>query len=634
MADRALGQASDAPATRQYNAAAELQNRGQFDAAAQEWAKFIDTYRNDARVDVAFHHLGVCYLKAGKLDLARQCFEILVKHRPNSELIDSAYYCLGSTYFRLGRDGKPGAYAAAANAFRTVIDEYPRSKYVADALFNCGESFYHQGKRSQAVAMYERLVAEFPRHDLAASAQYALGVSLEELSRYDEAGKSYDAFLEKYPKNRLAAEVTVRRGETLLAQGQFEAAAKRFATAAGVPGFALADHATVRQAEAMVRLKKYAEAAALYDSVRAKWPKSKLVGVAGLAGGKCHYLAGNYAAARRSLEAAAAAGGDAAPEAAHWLVRTILKQGKPADAAATAAKLLARFGDDPQVIQLMMDRADAVYDTPNRRAESIALYAALASKYPNDAVAPRALYMAGFAALGTGDNSAALKHSVGFLTAYPNNDLAADAAYVAAESRLQLGQYAAADKGFADLVAKHPDHPDIEMWRVRRVLSRYLQKKYAQAIQLVDSLVAGDLHTPGAIAEAQYLAARKPGGIEPVARGGSDVGAIAGYGAAMAAGRRNPAAIGPGVRRDARHREGQARAGAIDSRFAPQPRAGSRPLPACRVGLRCGRLCRRGRRVPASDRQPAAEPLGRAGPLRAGLGQAQPERLCRGREVF
>ncbi len=195
--------------------------------------------------------------------------------------------------------------------------------------------------------MYAQLLAKFPGDRLAADALYALGVSQEELKQQAEAGKSYDLFLEKYPQNPLADEVTVRRGETLFALGQFEQAAERFAAAAAKPEFALADHATVRQAAALAQLKKYAEAAALYASVATKWPQSKLVAAATLAGGKCYYLAGNFAAAHKLLDRALAAGGQSSGEAAHWLVRSLLKEGKPAEAAAEAEKLLAEAGRRP-----------------------------------------------------------------------------------------------------------------------------------------------------------------------------------------------------------------------------------------------------------------------------------------------
>jgi len=502
--EKAFCQEKTEAGTRQYNAAVQLQNRGVYELAAAEWVKFINTYKTDPRCDKAFHYLGVCYLKANQLDLARQCFETAVKSYPNSTLLDATYYCLGSTLYNQAQAGKPELYDAAAAAFDTVATKYPNSKYFAQSLFNRGECFYRSNKKQEAAAMYALLLTKNPGDKLAVEALYALGVAQEELGQHAEAGKSYDQFLQKYPQNPLVDEVTVRRGETLFSQGQYEQASLRFAAAAVKPGCALADHATVRQAASLVQLKKYPEAAALYASVAIKWPQSKLLGAANLAAGKCYYLAANFADAHKTLEPVLAAGGESAGEAAHWLVRSAIKEGKPAEAAASAEKILSKLGDGSQAAQLMLDRADAVYEIPERRGETPALYAAMAAKYPQDASAPQALYMAGFAAMGQKDYPTAIRHAKAFLAAYPGSELVPDVTYVAAESNLQTSQFAEADKGFATLLQKYPNHADAETWKVRRVLALYLQKKYADVIAMFEPLLAG-LRLPDALAEAQYL---------------------------------------------------------------------------------------------------------------------------------
>ena len=66
-------------ATQQYTAALALQNREAYAQAAELWAKFIDAHNSDPRCDRAFQYLGVCYLKTNRLELARQCFEIVIK---------------------------------------------------------------------------------------------------------------------------------------------------------------------------------------------------------------------------------------------------------------------------------------------------------------------------------------------------------------------------------------------------------------------------------------------------------------------------------------------------------------------------------------------------------------------------
>ena len=449
LAGELSAQEKSAAATRQYNAAVALQNRGAFDLAADEWAKFIAAYQTDPRLDCAQHYLGVCYLKTNKLDLAQQCFETVIKNYPKCELLDAAHLNLGVARYGLAQGGKAEMYDAAADAFNNVVAKFPQSKHVAKALFYRGESFYHRGKKAEAAEMYAQLAAKFPNDPLLADALYALGVTQEELGRQAEAGKTYDQFLLAFPQSPLAAEVTMRRAETLFAQGQFEPAAQRFAVAAAAKDFALADQATSRQAAALAQLKKYAEAAALYASVTKKWPQSKLMAASNLAGGKCGYLAGNFAEARRMLELASASGGESTGEAAHWLARCLLKEGRPVDAIAVVEKLLPKLNDGPQKAQLLLDQADAIYEIAERRSESAALYAALAAKYPKDAVGPQALYMAAFAALGKGDFEAALRHASAFTAAYPDHELLPDVAYLAAESELQLGRYAEADKQFA-----------------------------------------------------------------------------------------------------------------------------------------------------------------------------------------
>ncbi len=284
LAGSASGQETTASATQQYSAALTRQNRGDYRQAAEQWAKFIDAHNTDPRCDRAFHYLGVCYLKTNKLDLARQCFEIVVKHYPKFDLLDATYYGLGSTLYNLGQSGKAELYGAAAEAFGTVITKYPHSALVSQALFHRGECFYHDGKKQKALETYTQLLAKFPGDKLAVDALYALGVSQEELGQSTDAGKSYARFQEKYRQNPLAAEVTLRRAALLMQD------------------------------------RKYAEAAALYALVSANWPRSKLSAVANLTGGRCYYLAGNFAAAQKLLAAAAPADGPTFGEAAHWLV--------------------------------------------------------------------------------------------------------------------------------------------------------------------------------------------------------------------------------------------------------------------------------------------------------------------------
>jgi TolA-binding protein len=490
------------PATRQFTAATALESRQEYAKAAQAWVKFIDTYRTDPRLDRAFHALGVCYLKSHQLRPAMESFQIVLDHFPTSELVEPAWLNLGLSQYARGQSGEQAMYAQAIATLSALVSKYPRSNTLPQAIFCLGECYYAQGRKQEAARMYAQVVDNYPHHDLTATAMYDLGVAQQELEQQEAAGKTFDAFVERFPRDPLVAEVHLRRGEGLFSSGQYEAAAKHFA-AAVVPSFNLADRALARQAVALAKSKQLVEAGAVYEALIARFPRSPYVAMAGLSGGKCYFQAGELAKARTLLERAlddpALAG-----EAAHWLSRVLLKQHRPTEALAAVEKILAKKDRLAIRTQLLMDRADALDEIPERRGEAIAAYAELAAKYPRDPQAPQALHMAAYTALARGDYAAAKNYAEDFWHRFPDHAFAADALYVAAESALQLGQLADAQSRFERLLQKYPGHGDAPAWKVRRGLAIYLAKHYAQTVAFLEPLLP-DIRNLELLAEAQYL---------------------------------------------------------------------------------------------------------------------------------
>ena len=507
--DRSASAADDAKprseaAPRQFAAAAALQNREQFELAADEWAKFLATYPQDPRGDRAQHYLGICRLKNKQYAEALDAFNKVIANYPKFELLSSTYLHLGLTQYNLALAGQKELYPKAAETLAALAAKYPQGKELPQALYYQGEALYAQGQKAEAAKLYSQLVQKFPQDPLLPSALYALGVAQDELGQPALAGATYDAYLKQFAKQPLAAEVTLRRGETLVAQGQFEVAEKWFASVAGRQGFALADLALLRQADCLAELRKHAEAAALYAALPQKFPQSQYLAKANLAAGKCAYLAGRPAEARETLAKVLAAGGATAAEAAHWLARSLLKEGQPGEALKTIDGILPQAGASPFAVQLAMDKADALYDLPERRKESIPLYAALAQQHPQDPAAPEALYMAAFASLGAGDHASASNYAAQFLKQFADKPLAPDVLYVAAECDLQLKKYADAGKRYDELLQKYPQRPDAEVWKVRRGLALSLGKQPAEAIAALEAALPS-LKSKASLAEAHYL---------------------------------------------------------------------------------------------------------------------------------
>jgi TolA-binding protein len=500
----AAGQTDNPAADRQFAAAGKLQNLESYDLAAEAWAKFLEEYPADPRSGEAQHHLGVCYYQNAQLEQARIAFRKVVDSYPKFNLIELSYLYLGLTEFSIAQAGQVEMYEAASKTLQTLYDNYPKGSYRPDALYYRGESAYLLNKREDALKLHAAFLEQFPDHRLAPEALYALGVTQEELGQTAAAAASFDRFLAKFPRHPSATEVIMRRGQTLMATGQFGEAAARFAAAAATPGFELADVALFRHAEALWRMKQYARAADLYESVRTKYPSSRHAAEAELAGGKCRYLAGDFARARSALSRVLEADGPQRAEAAHWTARSLLKEGQAAEALAVIEKALPEGPESPFAVDLMMDRADAVYEIAGRRQEAIGLYAKLAAEHPADPLAGEALYMAGFASLEEGRYQQALDHAETFLKAFPNHALTVEVTNVAAESNLQLRNLPAAEALYDRLLESYPDHADVEVWLQRRALAIHLGKGPGETIAALEPAMAR-IRNPDLLAEAHYL---------------------------------------------------------------------------------------------------------------------------------
>lgn len=470
-----------------YGDAANFQNNGAFDLAAEEWTKFLKKFPNDPLAAKARHYSGVCNLQLKEYKKAADAFAAVIKDHPNFDQLQDAYLNLGWCQYSLAGTDNNGQYAAAAKTFSQMLAKYPQGKYTDQALFFLAESEYHQGKKKEAATSYQKLLDSFANSSLRSDAAYALGVTQEELGKYAEAGKAYDLFLTEFADSDLADEVNMRKAETVLQAGDFKTAEQMFAKVAGIEGFTLVDHALYRQAYCLAEMGKFAEAGALYGKIANDFPNSSNAVESAMSAGRCYYRGEQFDEAAKWLTKVADGGDAAAPEAAHWLCRIHLRNGQPEKVGDLVAKVLPKAGDSPYEVNLRMDQADALYEIPESKPQTVDLYLGIATENPDHELAPQALYNAAFAALELKQYKEGIAHADAFLAKYSEDALAPDVQYVSAECTLLSNQYAEAEAKYRALIDANPKHAESGKWKIRHALSLYLQKDY-QAV--VDALAA------------------------------------------------------------------------------------------------------------------------------------------------
>jgi cellulose synthase operon protein C len=502
-AQQAKTEGSSGEAVLAYREAANFQNNGAFEVAAEEWQKFLKEYRKDPLAAKAQHYLGVCQLQLKQHEKAIASFETVLKNDPTFELAEEASFDLATCQYALAAGGQKEMYSQAAKSFTALLEKFPAGKYREDALFYQGESLYAQGKKTEAVTAYERLVAQFALSKRRADTLYALGVAQEELGNHAAAGKTYDALLREFPGAALVHEVRLRKAETMLQSGDIPGAERLFASASATKDFPAADHALSRQAYCLAKLDRFAEAAAAYAKLASNYPQSSYAADASISAGRCYYRANATQAARQWLEEALARRDMHSAEAAHWLCRLFIRAGETRAAAELAEREIGN-AQGTFAANLVIDLADALYEMPARRSEALALYVKFSQKHPGHELAPQALYHGAFTALGLKHYDQALTHTREFVRLFPRSELTADVKYVAAESQLQLKDYPAAAALYRELVERHGDAPEADTWKLRRGLVALLDKKYDEVVATLTPVV-DQLQSAESRAEAQFL---------------------------------------------------------------------------------------------------------------------------------
>ncbi len=95
----------------------------------------------------------------------------------------------------------------ALQSYQQILDEYPKSPKVPEALYAIGSICQNKNLDVyRAIRSYRRIVDEYPTHATATSAMFLIGfIYNNQLRNTDSARIAYEEFLQKYPDNQMAA---------------------------------------------------------------------------------------------------------------------------------------------------------------------------------------------------------------------------------------------------------------------------------------------------------------------------------------------------------------------------------------------------------------------------------------------
>ena len=152
-----------------------------------------------------------------------------------------------------------------------VVQDYPDSKWVDDALFLMGKALIRQGETTKGIRKFVEITTNFPESEYVPPSLYWLGMAHMEKGDYNQAITFTDRFMDRYTDHDLRYEVMFLAGDIKREmQLQDEALALYALVAEEASDREVIDDATLRTAELFFEQEEYDKAAAAYGALLRK----------------------------------------------------------------------------------------------------------------------------------------------------------------------------------------------------------------------------------------------------------------------------------------------------------------------------------------------------------------------------
>jgi len=98
----------------------------------------------------------------------------------------------------------------AISGFKAYLASFPGSDFADDAQFYIGQSYYNQGKYTEAADAYNLTIRTYPKSEILSDAYFKLGESYRNLKNPERARTAYQFVVKQYPESAAAAQAQQR----------------------------------------------------------------------------------------------------------------------------------------------------------------------------------------------------------------------------------------------------------------------------------------------------------------------------------------------------------------------------------------------------------------------------------------
>jgi TolA-binding protein len=228
-----------------------------------------------AGAEYALFQKGVVLGLMGRNDEKIRTLNSLIDQYPRSIYVDQAIYEKAETYIEMDNSN------AAISAYTEVVNKFPNSALAPKSFLKIALALYNSNKKEEALDYYKNVIKKYPESPESKRAISAIKVLSVELGRPDEYAAYTNSESEKDSLTYQAAEAPYSNGDCVRAIPLFQSYYTKF------PGGLFTNEAHYYRAECMLKNKDYPDAYGDYMAIiankYAKFYERSLLNASGIA---------------------------------------------------------------------------------------------------------------------------------------------------------------------------------------------------------------------------------------------------------------------------------------------------------------------------------------------------------------
>jgi TolA-binding protein len=195
-------------------------------AASMQSCAYFNTLYNARRIYSEAEKAGVSETAAREQrekykEVVKKCSE-MIQYYPKSRWIDDAMFLMGTALVRQEE------YDKAIRKFQEILTNFPESGYVSRSIYWLALAYHLKKDDAQALAYAERFLKEYPRHELRFDALFLGGDIKRALEDYEGALAYYGLVAAEAKKKEIVDEARLKSAELFYGRGEWEKAAASY----------------------------------------------------------------------------------------------------------------------------------------------------------------------------------------------------------------------------------------------------------------------------------------------------------------------------------------------------------------------------------------------------------------------